>query len=108
MEFLPDFSGTHEPRLEGFYLAINRDEKFSLPYLIGKAEEAESKKVEIISSVAFQNIAGSKTLKEAVQHMIKYLKDEFKVTQDDIVDMLKKVQISEILLVERVYLAKQP
>lgn len=97
-------------RLQGFSVTIHRDEKFTLPYLIGKAEEAESKKgtSEIISSVAFQNIASSKTLKEAVQHMIKYLKDEFKVSQDDIVEMLKKAQISEILLVDDPNADEQP
>lgn len=101
MEFIPDFSGDIDMQLQGFFLTIHRDEKYTTPHIVDMAVEAENKhgSPEIFSSVAFQNIAGAKTLKEAVQHMTKYLKDEFKVTQDDIVEMLKKAHISETLVV---------
>lgn len=94
--------------IKGYYLVISKREKYSLPYICAKAlvQDSPSRPVlkrqtsEIISSLAFENIAGSTNLKDAVQNVIKYLEDEYNVNRDDIQDLIKKHQPSEDLLVD--------
>lgn len=100
MELVPIFTGDYQETMKGFMLVVHRHEKYYLQYAVSKAIENEHSGKEIISSVAFQNIAAANNLKDAVFHMMKYLRDEFKVTEDDILELLKRVELSQSILVD--------
>jgi hypothetical protein len=109
MDLLPDcrmqgFAIT----MQGFFLVIHKREKYSLPYICAKRMLADMpsspiifkrQSSEIFTSLAFENIANATNLKDAVDAMIKYLKDEYHVGRDDILELIKKDQDSEQLLV---------
>lgn len=99
MELVPIFTGDYQEAMKGFMLVIHRYEKYYLQYAATKAIESEHGNREIISSVAFQNIAASKNLKDAIFQMMKYLKDKFKVTEDGVLELLKRVELSQSILV---------
>ena len=109
MELLPDckiqgFNIT----TNGFYLVIHKREKYSLPYICAKRMLADMpsspivmkrQSSEIFTSLAFENIANATNLRDAVEAMLKYLKDEYTVGREDILELLKKEQDSEQMLV---------
>ncbi len=109
MQLLPDCKMQgFDISTQGFYLVIHKREKYSLPYICAKRMLADlpsspiitkRQSSEIFTSLAFENIANATNLRDAVDAMLKYLKDEYHVGREDILELIKKEQDSEQLLV---------
>lgn len=95
---------------KGFTLVINRNSRHTLPFMVAKKLVKQEDKIEkwqattakaqnsklVMEAEVFHNIISAKSLKEVVHNFMRYIRDEYHISDDDIVEIVKKENMIQV------------
>lgn len=105
IELIPDFNKKAGERSEmGYFIIVSRNERMSLPFLCAHSMITQGtlsglKSPEIVSSVAWEEISKATNLNDAVKKLVDFLKDEYSVPKEKIIDILSDNKRADIIYV---------